>query len=236
MLTSYSDSIEWQVMEKGYWYQRKDGKIRLWCSAIPAVGVGFVDFLRVESELKTAYRLTKLDDLDDVTWVPNDVVCELQRMYVECDSDALMEFSQRSESIAVSPDGRTVLIVRHHHAFDVGSGFQELNKPADLGTGYPSPVMNLFNWSPDGSSWCKIVLPRDAKVDELRFVGDRCRLAIRQRAGDLKLTFDVPSLVLRSFSGLTFSSEPHTDDGLWRILEEAQAELGGAENETPDLN
>lgn len=224
MLSAYTESSEWEMMEEGYWYQRQDGVIRLWCSAIPAIGVAFVDFLRAKSELKIAHSLSKLSELEDVAWAPDDVVHELQRMYIEDDSDSLMEFSDRSDSIAVSPDGQTVLIVRDHHAYDFENGFMELNSPPDLETGYPSPVINVFTSSSDGSSWGKITLPRNANVSYLGFKGDRCILGIHQSTGGRKLNFDVPALVIRHLCGLTIRADPHTDEGLWKILEEAEAE------------
>ena len=222
MLEAYSGSSEWQVMEEGYWYQRKDGQIRLWCSAIPAIGVAFVDFFAAKSKLKTAHNLAKIDELDDVVWASNDVVHELQRMYVEEGSDALARFAERSDSIMHSPDGRTVLIVREHHAYDVGDGFMELNKPADLDTGYPSPVINIYSWSPDGSSWGKITLPRDAKVDQLCFEGERCLIGIRHSDGDRKLDFNKSSTELKRLCALTISVDPHTDEGLWDLLGSAE--------------
>ena len=30
MLDRYKEGSQWRVMEEGYWYQREDGKIRLW--------------------------------------------------------------------------------------------------------------------------------------------------------------------------------------------------------------
>ena len=233
MLRAYSKSSEWQVMEEGYWYQRQDGVVRLWCSAIPAIGVAFVDFLRAKSELKTAHDLSKLSELEDVAWAADDVVHEFQRTYVEDGSDALMDFSEQSDSIVVSPDGQTVLIVRDHHAYDVDKGFMELNSPPDLATGYSSPVINIFSWSSDGSSWGKITLPRDAKVDRLRFDGDRCLLEIQQSAGDRHLKFDRPSSEIRRLSVLTISADPHTDESLWKVLEDAEAEQQSGGHQPP---
>lgn len=224
MLSAYGESSGWQVMDKGYWYQRKDGVIRLWCSAIPVIGVAFVDFLREKSELKTAHSLSKIVDLDDVRWASNDVVHELQRMYVEEGSDALKDFSQRSDSIAVSPDGRSVFIVRDHHAYDVAAGFMELNTQPDLEKGYPSPVVNIFTWSSGGASWGKITLPRNAKVDDIRFEGDRCIMEIHQTDGRRKFRFERPFSEIRRFGLNTISADPHTDERLWKILEAAEAE------------
>ena len=227
MLGAYSGSSEWQIMEEGYWYQRKDGELRLWCSAIPAIGVGFIEFLRAKSELETAHNLSKLNELEDVVWAPNDVVHELQRAYSEDSNDALMEFSERSDSIAVSPDGQTVLIVRDHHAYDVDDGFMELNSPPEKETGYPSPVINIFSWSPDRSSWGKITLPRDAKVNELRFDENHWELEIHQSTGGRRLRFEAASSEIHRLASLTISADPHTDERLWKALETAGAEQDG---------
>ena len=41
----FSEGHGWNLLEKGYWYQRKDGTVRLWCSAAPAIGVGTLEFM-----------------------------------------------------------------------------------------------------------------------------------------------------------------------------------------------
>ena len=227
VLNAYRGASGWQVMEEGYWYRRNDGLIKLWCSAIPAIGVAFDDFLRVKAELKTAHSLSKIADLPDVTWVPDDVVFELQRMFVEDGNQALMEFAQRSDSIAVSPDGRNVFIVRNHHAYDVEGGFMELNGPPEPGNGYAVEVINCFYRTPDSSGWGKTTLPRDAKVDRISFTGERCLLEIHQIDGERKLKFEgLPSEI----RGLGCHIAPYTDNDLWKALEDAEAEQssGGA--------
>lgn len=223
MLNAYRGASDWSVMEEGYWYQRKDGVIRLWCSAIPAIGVAYIEFLRAKADLKTAYGLSKLDALSDIAWAPNDVVFELQRMFVEDGSDALVTFAERSNSIAASPDGRTVFIVRNHHAYDVDEGFMEINAPPELERGYASQVLNCFSWSADGSSWSKITLPRDAKVERICFAGEKCQLEIRQRGGTQTVQFEGPPIEIIRLSAVTMSGRPHTDERLWDALKEAEA-------------
>ncbi|WP_395749781.1 hypothetical protein [Prosthecobacter sp.] len=222
MLNAYRGGSDWEVLEEGYWYQRQDGVVRLWCSAMPAIGVAYTEFLRAKGDLKTAHELSKLDLLPDFTWASNNVVFELQRMHVEDGSSALAGFAARSESIAASPDGRTVLIVRNHHAFDEGEGFRELNAPPEQGNGYASQVINCFCWSEDGSSWSKVTLPRDARVKRLCFAGELCQLEIQQADGPQSLRFEgTPRDILR-LGACTSMCHPLTDEGLWKVLREAE--------------
>lgn len=225
MLNAYRGSSDWDVMEEGYWYQRKDGAVRLWCSAIPAIGVAYIEFLRAKTELKTAYGLSKLEALSDITWAPNNVVFELQRMFVEDGSSALAAFAERSNSIAVSPDGRSVFIVRNHHAYDVDEGFMELNIPPELEKGYASQVLNSFSWRADGSSWSKITLPRDAKVKRICFVGENCQLEIQQTGGSERLRFEGPPAEIIRLGRITMTGNPHTDERIWKLLKEAEAQM-----------
>ena len=112
-------------MEEGYWYQREDGKIKLWCSAIPAIGVAYVDFLTAAAEYKTAYSVQQLTELADVTSAPNAAVEELQSRFIEGQTRGLTEFVRRSEKIAASPDGRAIFIVRNHHVYEAKDGWGE---------------------------------------------------------------------------------------------------------------
>lgn len=53
MLETYGKGIGWDEVERGYWYWRKDGRVRLWCSAAPAIGVAtkaFFDAKRASKE------------------------------------------------------------------------------------------------------------------------------------------------------------------------------------------
>jgi hypothetical protein len=173
VLTRYKGDSRWTVLEEGYWYQREDGKLKLWCSVAPAIGVAYVDFLTANAEFKKSTEIKKLDDLEDPTWAANDAVFDLQRRFVSGEDKRLLEFAHRSNRIAVSPDGRDVLIVRHHHAYDVDDGFVELNCPPEQGEGYSTQVVNWFKTGEDASLWSKTALPRDANVESVRFEGDR---------------------------------------------------------------
>lgn len=42
---TYSAGKSWVQLSPGYLYQTEDNKYRLWCSAVPAIGVGTVEFL-----------------------------------------------------------------------------------------------------------------------------------------------------------------------------------------------
>jgi hypothetical protein len=55
VMKEYSDGKEWNTLTEGYLYQRDDRARRLWCSAMPAIGVGISEFLDGK----------KRDDLED---------------------------------------------------------------------------------------------------------------------------------------------------------------------------
>ena len=61
-------------------------------------------------------------------------------------SDSPYLTSAAPNRIAVSADGRDVLIVRDHHAYDVEDGFVELNCPPEPDKGYSTQVINIFTW------------------------------------------------------------------------------------------
>lgn len=222
MLNAYRGDSDWNVMEEGYWYQRKDGVVRLWCSAVPAIGVAYVDFFSCKADLKTTHELSKLDLLPDVTWAPDKVIFELQRMHAEDGSSALAVFAARSDSIAMAPDGRTVLIVRNHHAYDVDGGFMELNSPPEFGKGYASQVINCFCSSADGSFWSKVTLPRDARVTRICFVGELFQMEIQQTKGSERLRFEGAPRDMLRLGACTVMCRPLTDEGLWKVLSEAE--------------
>lgn len=227
MLERYKDESQWQVMEEGYWFQREDAKVRLWCSAIPAIGVANVEFMAVKTAYKKARSLKQLDDLVDATWAPNDAVSELQRQFIEEQNGRLWDFAKRSDRIAVSPDGHHVFIVRNHHAYDVDDGFMELNKPPEPESGDATQVINCFEWSTAGSSWGKITLPRDANVEVIRFVGEDCLLQIRNtRTGEV-LKFCGPAASNWYLRGISIGAGVHKDAALWqRLAERAESRLG----------
>jgi hypothetical protein len=221
VLTQYKGDSTWSVMEEGYWYQRSDGAIRLWCSAVPVIGVAYVKFLEAEAAYKRANSLDQIESLSDVTWAANDTVLELQRQFVEERNGRLVDFSRRSDKIALSPDGKDVFIVRNHHAYDVADGFMELNEPPEAGNGYSTQVINCFSWSDGGSCWSKITLPRDAHVDQICFEGECCHLHIRQITTGRVVQFFGPASAIRGLAWIGMSARPHHDAQLWQELKEA---------------
>ena len=222
VMKAYREAHNWKVMQAGYWYQREDGHLRLWCSAAPAIGIAFTDFLKTRSQLKTAHQLAILDTLPDISWAPNNVVNELQRMFIEEGNDGLHAFAARSDSITVSPDGRHVFIVRNHRASDVRDGFQESNRPGKPGEGYTTQVINCFVWRENGSRWSKVPLPRDANVSRLEFVGDVCHLCIEQTTTARVLRFEGPPLrIIRLQSATVINAGPLIDEVMWKALEDA---------------
>jgi hypothetical protein len=229
VLECYKDDSRWLVLEEGYWYQSEDGKLKLWCSAAPAIGVGCVEFFSAKAEFKIASDLKKLDDLDDPTWASNDAITDLQRRFVMRQDTGLLDFARRSKRIAVSGDGRNVFIVRDHHAYDVGDGFIELNCPPEPGEGYSTQVINFFTCSDDGSSWSKAALPRDADVESIRVEGDICHLEVRRTTTGRLILLSGPT---GSASALCPSSldKPLMDEQLWAALEAAAAEQGRTGN------
>lgn len=48
MLDTYGEGVEWNLVEAGYWYWRKDGRVRLWCSAAPGIGVGTREYFEAQ--------------------------------------------------------------------------------------------------------------------------------------------------------------------------------------------
>ncbi|EDY21476.1 hypothetical protein CfE428DRAFT_0721 [Chthoniobacter flavus Ellin428] len=214
MLDRYREDSEWQVLQPGYLYQRADGKFRLWCSAISAIGIAYVDYLSAQADMKTAHELKQLDHLSDVTWVSNKVVHELQRQFVEERSTRLKDLASRSDRIAISPDGKDVFIVRHHHAYEVEEGLRELNSPPKAGEG-STQVINCFSWSEDGSSWGKAPLPRNAHVEYLRFEEGLWHLQIRRTTDDRIFRFKGPTKFIRSLGPLN----PFREAEVWRELE-----------------
>jgi hypothetical protein len=223
MLERYQDDSRWLVLEEGYWYQREDGKRKLWCSAVPAIGVADVEFLTAKSQLQLATDLKKLVEMEDPTWAPDNAISDLQRRFVTGLDRALLDFARRSNRIVVSADGRDVLIVRDHHAYNVEDGFIELNCPPEPDKGYSTQVINFFTWSDDGSSWGKAALPRDANVESINIHGDTCHLKIRCTTTGRILLLSNSVSAIRSLSVMSFD-KPLQDEKMWAALEVAEAE------------
>jgi hypothetical protein len=220
VLESYKGDSRWFALEEGYWYQREDGKLKVWCSAAPVIGIADVEFLSVKSELKTASGLAKLAEMEDPSWAAGDVIAELQRRFIAGLDSALLDFARRSDRIGVSEDGRKLLIVRDHYADDVEDGFIELNRPPAPDRGYSTQVINFFSWGEDGTSWGKAALPRDANVELIEIHGDTCRLKIRRMTTGRLLSFADTIDAIRSLSVLSFET-PLQDERLWKGLESA---------------
>jgi hypothetical protein len=233
MLEQYKGDSRWHVLEEGYWYQREDGKLKLWCSAAPAIGVAYTEFLSASAELKKARDQNRLDELEDPTWASDDTIELLQRRFVTSQHTKLLDFARRSNRIAVSGDGRNVFIVRDHHAYDVGDGFIELNSPPEPDNGYSTQVVNFFTWHEDGSAWGKAALPRDAHVESIRFEGENCCIQIRRTTTGLLISLEGTADSIKSLCILSLD-EPLHDEELWAALEAASAEQrGGGSGDSP---
>lgn len=55
MLTHFGEGHTWEELTSGYSYIRADREVRLWCSAIPAIGVGTREYQQAE----TFYRKSR---------------------------------------------------------------------------------------------------------------------------------------------------------------------------------
>ncbi len=49
----YGEGKEWKTVNEGYTYLREDGLVRLWCSAVPAIGVGFEEYMRADANYRS---------------------------------------------------------------------------------------------------------------------------------------------------------------------------------------
>jgi hypothetical protein len=52
MLVKYGRGIGWDEQDPGYLCIRKDGKVRLWCSAVPAIGVATTEYFAAKNQRK----------------------------------------------------------------------------------------------------------------------------------------------------------------------------------------
>jgi hypothetical protein len=51
----YGEMQEWKEVNEGYTYLRADGRLRLWCSAVPAIGVGFEEYMKADASYRSAF-------------------------------------------------------------------------------------------------------------------------------------------------------------------------------------
>jgi hypothetical protein len=52
----YGQDHEWNELNPGYLYYRDDEQVRLWCSAIPAIGVGTIGYFKAQSKATAAQQ------------------------------------------------------------------------------------------------------------------------------------------------------------------------------------
>jgi len=45
---AYGNGQDWTTVDEGYLYRRSDQSVRVWCSAIPAIGVGTEEFFKAK--------------------------------------------------------------------------------------------------------------------------------------------------------------------------------------------
>jgi hypothetical protein len=233
MLESYKDDSRWTVLEEGYWYQREDGMLKLWCSVAPVIGVAYSDFLSTKADLNTASELNKLGNLDDPRWASDNAIFELQRRRVTGGDRGLLDFARRSNRIVVSGDGRDVIIVRDHHAYDVENGFIELNCPPESGEADSTQVINFFTWSEDASSWSKAPLPRDAVVESIFFEGGFCHIEFRRTTTGRLISLSGSARSIRSLCANLLDT-PLQNERIWEALHAEEAKQEGGETGNKD--
>ncbi len=49
----YGEGHEWKTVNQGYTYLRADGHVRIWCSAVPAIGVGFEEYMQADANYRS---------------------------------------------------------------------------------------------------------------------------------------------------------------------------------------
>ena len=60
MLQKYGQGIGWEEVEKGFLCVRKDGKVRLWCSVAPAIGVATTEYFDAKNKAEALGIARKL--------------------------------------------------------------------------------------------------------------------------------------------------------------------------------
>jgi hypothetical protein len=51
--SKYGETQEWRAVNEGYTYLRADGRVRLWCSAVPAIGVGIEEYMQADANYRS---------------------------------------------------------------------------------------------------------------------------------------------------------------------------------------
>ena len=49
---AYGERQDWTTINEGYNYRRADGNVQLWCSAMPAIGIGTEEYMRANAQFK----------------------------------------------------------------------------------------------------------------------------------------------------------------------------------------
>lgn len=221
VLKCYRGESSWKEWETGYRYMRADQQVHLWCSALPAIGVAYLQFTSAKTKMETAYRIDQLGKSDDIIWAKNDVIYELQRQFVEEGNIRLLELASRSHQIAVSGDGRNVLILRRQRAIIGPEGVNDWNTPPRTDEDSSRLVLNWFAWSPTGSHWSKSGLPRDAVVSKLQSEERGLSITIESLTTKNILTFEGTFGEVKSLMTGASGIGPQHDDELWARLTNA---------------
>ena len=58
MFNKYGANQQWKTINEGYTYLRSDGQVRLWCSAMPAIGVGNEEYMQADANFRAATSKT----------------------------------------------------------------------------------------------------------------------------------------------------------------------------------
>jgi hypothetical protein len=228
MLETYKGDSRWVLLEEGYWYQHEDGKMKLWCSAVPAIGVAYVDFLSAKAELKKESDIKKLDDLKDPTWVSDDAIEDLQRRFVTGQDTKLMDFARRSNRIAVSGDGQEVFIVRNHHAYDIEDEFMVLNCPPEPNEGFPVQVIHVLTWTEeDGLISRSTAIPKDANIESMHLAGEEYHLQIQRTTTGQLISLSGPTSTMHNLEIGPLVTRLNNDK-LWAILKAIEAQQRGS--------
>jgi len=61
MFDRYGEAKKWDALTAGYLYYRADREVMLWCSAIPAIGIGTIEYQEAKTEFKKRLDPTEID-------------------------------------------------------------------------------------------------------------------------------------------------------------------------------
>lgn len=67
---AYGEKQDWMTINEGYNYRRVDGNVQLWCSAMPAIGVGTEEYMRAKAQFKQSTN-NDMTERDDARESPN---------------------------------------------------------------------------------------------------------------------------------------------------------------------